>query len=116
MTAGAIGGGGSCADANCGTSARSRRAQMIRTTGNPCVTSTFALRTTVDTLREMVSLPPEASHDCGGSAGWWTAGGSNSRPLRCERSALPAELAALFVDVLVRSDVSVARHEVHELQ
>ena len=29
-----------------------------------------------------------------GSEGWWTAGGSNSRPLRCERSALPAELAA----------------------
>jgi hypothetical protein len=26
--------------------------------------------------------------------GWWTAGGSNPRPLHCERSALPAELAA----------------------
>ncbi len=26
--------------------------------------------------------------------GWWTARGSNSRPLHCERSALPAELAA----------------------
>jgi hypothetical protein len=26
---------------------------------------------------------------------WWTAGGSNPRPLHCERSALPAELAAL---------------------
>jgi hypothetical protein len=25
---------------------------------------------------------------------WWTAGGSNPRPLHCERSALPAELAA----------------------
>jgi hypothetical protein len=25
---------------------------------------------------------------------WWTAGGSNSRPPRCERGALPAELAA----------------------
>ena len=25
---------------------------------------------------------------------WWTARGSNSRPLHCERSALPAELAA----------------------
>src|SRR5581483_2836554 len=28
---------------------------------------------------------------------WWTAGGSNPRPLHCERSALPAELAALSV-------------------
>ena len=28
---------------------------------------------------------------------WWTAGGSNSRPPRCERGALPAELAAHFV-------------------
>src|SRR5262249_45917471 len=28
------------------------------------------------------------------SSGWWTAGGSNPRPLHCERSALPAELAA----------------------
>ena len=27
---------------------------------------------------------------------WWTAGGSNSRPPRCERGALPAELAAHF--------------------
>ena len=27
---------------------------------------------------------------------WWTARGSNSRPLQCERSALPAELAAHF--------------------
>ena len=26
---------------------------------------------------------------------WWTEGGSNSRPLHCERSALPAELSAL---------------------
>jgi integrase len=26
---------------------------------------------------------------------WWTAGGSNSRPPRCERGALPTELAAL---------------------
>ena len=25
---------------------------------------------------------------------WWTAGGSNSRPPRCERGALPTELAA----------------------
>src|SRR5258708_6376294 len=38
---------------------------------------------------------------CGGqpspavmSEGWWTRGGSNSRPLHCERSALPAELRA----------------------
>src|SRR5512138_425073 len=30
------------------------------------------------------------------SGGWWTAGGSNSRPPRCERGALPAELAAHF--------------------
>jgi hypothetical protein len=28
---------------------------------------------------------------------WWTAGGSNPRPLHCERSALPAELAARLV-------------------
>ena len=28
--------------------------------------------------------------------GWWTAGGSNSRPPRCERGALPTELAAHF--------------------
>src|SRR2546423_873335 len=27
---------------------------------------------------------------------WWTAGGSNSRPPRCERGALPTELAAHF--------------------
>ena len=30
---------------------------------------------------------------------WWTAGGSNSRPPRCERGALPAELAAHCVGV-----------------
>ena len=30
-----------------------------------------------------------------GFGDWWTAGGSNPRPLHCERSALPAELAAL---------------------
>jgi putative transposase len=29
---------------------------------------------------------------------WWTAGGSNSRPPRCERGALPAELAAHGLD------------------
>src|SRR6266545_3072570 len=28
------------------------------------------------------------------SEGWWTRRGSNSRPLHCERSALPAELRA----------------------
>ena len=27
---------------------------------------------------------------------WWTARGSNPRPRRCERRALPSELAALF--------------------
>ena len=34
---------------------------------------------------------------CGWKEGgeeWWTAGGSNSRPPRCERGALPTELAA----------------------
>ncbi len=30
------------------------------------------------------------------SEDWWTAGGSNSRPPRCERGALPTELAAHF--------------------
>ncbi len=30
------------------------------------------------------------------SEGWWTAQGSNLRPPRCERGALPAELAAHF--------------------
>ena len=30
----------------------------------------------------------------GGEKGWWTAWGSNPRPPRCERGALPAELAA----------------------
>src|SRR5216117_3765765 len=34
--------------------------------------------------------PPHAME----SGGWWTAGGSNSRPPRCERGALPTELAA----------------------
>ena len=29
-----------------------------------------------------------------GEKKWWTAGGSNSRPPRCERGALPTELAA----------------------
>ena len=29
-----------------------------------------------------------------GAEFWWTEGGSNSRPLHCERSALPAELSA----------------------
>ena len=28
---------------------------------------------------------------------WWTAGGSNSRPPRCERGALPTELAAHLI-------------------
>src|SRR5438045_1756182 len=30
---------------------------------------------------------------------WWTAGGSNSWPPRCERGALPAELAAHVCDL-----------------
>lgn len=30
-----------------------------------------------------------------GASHWWTRGDSNPRPLRCERSALPAELQAL---------------------
>src|SRR3954451_16861675 len=30
---------------------------------------------------------------------WWTAGGSNPRPLHCERSALPAELAAHVIGI-----------------
>src|SRR5690242_3065033 len=30
----------------------------------------------------------------GGRENWWTAGDSNPRPHRCERCALPAELAA----------------------
>ena len=47
---------------------------------------------------------------------WWTAGGSNSRPLRCERSALPAELAARFgqeceVPARTHRRVAVARDE-----
>ena len=33
---------------------------------------------------------------------WWTAGGSNSRPPRCERGALPAELAAQYLLILPR--------------
>ncbi len=36
---------------------------------------------------------------CGFCAVWWTAGGSNSRPPRCERGALPAELAAHILDL-----------------
>src|ERR1035437_8531944 len=35
-----------------------------------------------------------ATEDGGGN--WWTTGGSNPRPLHCERSALPAELVAHF--------------------
>src|SRR5712692_772231 len=37
---------------------------------------------------------------CGflGGLKWWTAGGSNSRPPRCERGALPTELAAPWMD------------------
>ena len=35
------------------------------------------------------------------SEGWWTAGGSNSRPPRCERGALPTELAAHSVGSLI---------------
>ena len=52
--------------------------------------------------RESVRLRPGAiSTGYGGqpsrafmSEGWWTAQGSNLRPPRCERGALPAELAA----------------------
>ena len=39
-----------------------------------------------------------ATFACNMSEGWWTAGGSNSRPPRCERGALPAELAAHVLD------------------
>ena len=31
---------------------------------------------------------------------WWTAGGSNPRPPRCERDALPTELAAHALTLL----------------
>jgi hypothetical protein len=43
---------------------------------------------------------PQPSRACGSRNSqhareiWWTAGGSNPRPHRCERCALPAELAA----------------------
>ena len=35
---------------------------------------------------------------------WWTAGDSNPRPPRCERDALPAELAAHGMQMLQRLD------------
>ena len=41
----------------------------------------------------LAELPATAASDRSYSF-WWTAGGSNPRPLHCERSALPAELAA----------------------
>ena len=50
----------------------------------------------------------------GGTTGvgiWWTTGGSNPRPLHCERSALPAELVAHFSDsiTIYRSFERLAR-------
>src|SRR5437763_7486643 len=36
------------------------------------------------------------------SEGWWAVTGSNRRPLRCKRSALPAELTALNDRHLIR--------------
>src|SRR5512132_3530944 len=43
-------------------------------------------------------LPRRSSLVSHASEVWWTAGGSNSRPPRCERGALPAELAAHSVE------------------
>src|SRR5690606_19423614 len=43
---------------------------------------------------------------------WWTGAGSNRRPLRCERSALPAELPARDAVVAVRAP-KLARHTMH---
>ena len=43
-----------------------------------------------------VGLPTVARPWTQASEGWWTRGGSNSRPLHCERSALPAELRAPY--------------------
>src|SRR5262245_17385789 len=59
-----------------------RGAQLTRR-GRKLVTQTESGRSTAEEITNA-------------EARWWTAGGSNSRPLRCERSALPAELAALL--------------------
>src|SRR5579871_149820 len=46
--------------------------------------------------------PPPADMPVVGEARWWTARGSNSRPPRCERGALPAELAAHELMILAQ--------------
>src|SRR5437773_906357 len=50
-------------------------------------------------LRRCAATARQPSHGLRSSRacqaeGWWTARGSNSRPPRCERGALPTELAA----------------------
>ena len=58
-----------------------------------------------DGRRIFVELSPEASGamrryfaevglDCGHLGGWWAVTGSNRRPSRCKRDALPTELTA----------------------
>ena len=42
---------------------------------------------------------------------WWRGGGSNSRPLHCERSALPAELPPHEAQILTTSSGAVVRNK-----
>src|SRR5215471_19001902 len=44
--------------------------------------------------RLSAAMPSRIRSDSVRGKCWWTAGGSNSRPPRCERGALPTELAA----------------------
>ena len=43
---------------------------------------------------------------CGNFHFWWTRGGSNSRPLRCERNALPAALRAQILGLLQENSIA----------
>jgi hypothetical protein len=55
--------------------------------------------TLYDTKNGQAYAPP-VSKRLRGAIYWWTARGSNSRPPRCERGALPAELAAQLVRMI----------------
>ena len=58
------------------------------------------------------ALIQQKNHPCGWSFCWWALRGSNSRPSRCKRDALPAELSAHFVstECLIHSKKIKIKH------
>ena len=65
-----------------------------------CPRPPFACSQTPVTGVQTSVNPDNKKAPCGAFCDWWALRGSNSRPSRCKRDALPAELSArLIIDI-----------------